>query len=109
MIFDYFGILFGVGFYQGCCEEIFDVWWCDIEVIVVCSNVVVKFGGLVMFDNGFGWSECDMLVMLDEFIEVQVLYYMYVIEYFGVQCCMFESNFFVDKFFIFYFVYWNVV
>jgi L-fuconolactonase len=62
-----------------------------------CPNVVAKLGGLAMPDNGFGWSERDRPASSDEFVTAQARYYHHMIDCFGPDRCMFESNFPVDK------------
>jgi predicted TIM-barrel fold metal-dependent hydrolase len=62
-----------------------------------CPNVVAKLGGLAMPDNGFGWSERDRPASSDEFVSAQARYYHHMIDCFGSDRCMFESNFPVDK------------
>ena len=50
-----------------------------------------------MPDNGFGWHLADRPPTSDEFVAAQARYYHHMIEVFGADRCMFESNFPVDK------------
>ena len=60
-----------------------------------------------MPDNGFGWHERPVPPSSDEFVESQKRYYEHAIECFGVERCMFESNFPVDRQSCSYHVLWN--
>lgn len=107
MVFDHFGTPLGVGPYALQREEIFDRWKKDIIDIASCPNVVAKIGGLAMPDNGFGWNTASRPPTSDEFVAAQKRYYLHVIEAFGPQRCMFESNFPVDRLSLSYRTFWN--
>ena len=107
MILDHFGTPLGVGPYEPQKAQIFSQWKKDIKAIASCDNVVAKIGGLAMPDNGFGWHTRDTPPTSDEFVAAQREYYLYTIECFGPERCMFESNFPVDKFSISYPVLYN--
>jgi len=107
MVLDHFGTPLGVGRYKDQREAIFATWKKDIAEIAKCPNVVAKLGGLAMPDNGFGWHERAKPPTSDEFVAAQKRYYLHAIECFGVERCMFESNFPVDKWSISYAVLWN--
>lgn len=107
MILDHFGTPLGVGPYKGKQEEIFEQWKKDIAAIAKCPNVYAKLGGLAMPDNGFGWNLQDEPPTSDEVVARQARYYFHAIECFGVERCMFESNFPVDKWSLSYHVIWN--
>ena len=72
-----------------------------------CPNVYAKLGGLAQPDNGFGWHEAAKPASSDDLVTAQERYYLHTIECFGVNRCMFESNFPVDKMSISYAVLWN--
>ena len=72
-----------------------------------CANVVVKLGGLAMPINGFGWHKRDAPPGSAELAETYGPYYLHCIEQFGVDRCMFESNFPVDKASCSYTLLWN--
>ena len=98
IILDHFGTPLGVGPFKDQREEIFVQWQRDMAVLAQkCPNVVAKLGGLAMPDNGFGWSERDRPASSDEFVTAQARYYHHMIDCFGPDRCMFESNFPVDK------------
>ena len=87
--------------------KIFAQWKDDIAEIARCENVVAKLGGMAMPDNGFGWHTASRPPTSDEFLAAQGRYYEHMIECFGPDRCMFESNFPVDKLSLSYGVLWN--
>ena len=70
---------------------------------------MAKLGGLAMPDNGFGWTGRATPATSDELVEAQRRYYLHMIECFGADRCMLESNFPVDKLSISYPVLWNAL
>jgi L-fuconolactonase len=107
MIIDHFGTPIGVGRYADRRDEIFEDWKRAIADIASCENVVAKLGGLAMPDNGFGWHLAERPPTSDEFATAQGRYYRHMIECFGADRCMFESNFPVDRISLSYLVLWN--
>ena len=107
MVLDHFGTPLGTGPYADQREEIFKQWRRDVAELARCENVVAKLGGLAMPDNGFGWMGRELPPDSDEFVEAQSRYYLHMIDCFGPERCMFESNFPVDKMSISYPVLWN--
>ena len=104
---NHFGGPLGIGPYAGRREEVFSVWQESITELAERDNVVIKIGGLAMPINGWGWHKRELPVNSDEFIESHGRYYLHAIKCFGVERCMFESNFPVDKRSISYPVLWN--
>lgn len=107
IILDHFGTPLGTKSFRKQREAIFQQWQADIVTLAECPNVYAKLGGLAMPDNGFGWHEAVKPATSDELVAAQKRYYLYTIECFGVDRCMFESNFPVDKLSISYAVLWN--
>ena len=107
MILDHFGGPMGVGPYAGLRETRFSDWQRDMEAIATCPNVVAKLGGLAMPDNGFGWHERATPPTSDELVSANLHYYRHMIDVFGAERCMFESNFPVDRVSISYRILWN--
>ena len=107
MVLDHFGTPLGVGRWADEREAIFSQWKKDVAEAAECENVVAKLGGLAMPDNGFGWMGRERPPTSDEFVAAQSRYYLHMIECFGPDRCMFESNFPVDKFSLSYVVLWN--
>ncbi len=107
MVLDHFGTPIGVGRYAEQRDTIFDEWKRDIADIARCENVVAKLGGMAMPDNGYGWHTAARPPTSDEFVAAQGRYYLHMIECFGAERCMFESNFPVDRLSLSYRVLWN--
>jgi L-fuconolactonase len=107
MVLDHFGTPIGVGRFADQRDTIFEEWKRDMAEIASCENVVAKLGGMAMPDNGYGWHAAAAPPSSDEFVAAQRPYYLHMIECFGADRCMFESNFPVDRMSISYGVLWN--
>lgn len=107
IILDHIGGPIRIGPYAKKREETFRVWKRGIITLAACPNVVVKLGGLGMPFCDFGWSERTAPPNSAELAETMAPYYLFCIEHFGVERCMFESNFPVDKASYSYTVLWN--
>ena len=95
------------GLYEGQRESVFVSWKRYIAALANCPNVVVKLGGLGMPLCGFDWHERAAPLTSAELAAGMRPYYLWCIEQFGVERCMFESNFPVDKIAYAYGVMWN--
>jgi predicted TIM-barrel fold metal-dependent hydrolase len=95
------------GLYTGKDEEVWAEWRIGIKTLAECSNVVVKLGGIGMPIYGFGWDKRAIKPDSVELAEAMSPYLLFCIEHFGVDRCMFESNFPVDKVSYSYNVIWN--
>ena len=107
IILDHLGGPLGIGPYAGQRQEIFEQWQLDISELAACENVVAKLGGLVMPINGFGFHKNAQPPTSDELVAATGDYYRHMLDSFGAQRCMFESNFPVDKQSCSYRVLWN--
>ena len=107
IILDHFGGPLGVGPYAGKADEVYQAWLPSVTELAACENVRAKLGGLAMSVNGFGWENRDRPQGSAEFIDAQRRYFDTTLELFGVDRCMFESNFPVDKESVSYAVLWN--
>ena len=107
IILDHIGAPLGVGPYEGRRSEVMEVWKRSIAEVAQNENVFVKVGGCGMPNYGNGWHELDTPIGSAELAEATAPYYLHVIEQFGVERCMFESNFPVDKASYSYNVMWN--
>ena len=107
MVLDHLGTPLGVGPYSKQREEIYAQWQKDILDLAACPNVVAKLGGFALIDNGFGWEQREAPPTSNDLVDAQKRYYMHMIEAFGPERCMFESNFPVDKRSVSYRVLWN--
>jgi len=107
IILDHFGGPLGVGRFAGQQDEVYSVWLKDVSELATCPNVYAKLGGLAMEMNGYNWHKQDAPPDSKTFMQATRRYYEKTIELFGVDRCMFESNFPVDKISVSYRVLWN--
>ena len=107
IVLDHIGAPLGIGPYEGKRAEVMEVWKQSIAEVAQNENVFVKVGGCGMPNYGNDWHERETPIGSVELAEATAPYYLYVIEQFGVDRCMFESNFPVDKVSYSYNVMWN--
>jgi predicted TIM-barrel fold metal-dependent hydrolase len=107
IIVDHAGGPLGIGRYENQRESVFEDWQRGIQELATCSNVSIKLGGLGMKVCGHRWNEAEMPPDSSELARVFEPYYLWCIERFGVNRCMFESNFPVDKAAYSYTTVWN--
>ena len=107
IILNHLGGPLGIGEYGVNSEKTFDDWQAAIADVATCPNVVVKLGGLGMHINGFGWDQREIPIGAEELAEAMAPHYLWCIERFGTDRCMFESNFPVDKVSYSYTTLWN--
>ena len=89
--------MLGVGPYAGRRPEILAGWRKDIDELAKCPNVNVKLGGIGMTSFGFDFHERDVPPTSADLAAAWRQYIEPCIEAFGVNRCMFESNFPPDK------------
>ena len=75
--------------------------------LATCSNVVVKLGGIGMPVYGMEWHHEPAGATSVELASAWGTEMLWCIELFGVDRCMFESNFPVDKVSCSYAALWN--
>jgi L-fuconolactonase len=97
IVLDHFGGPLGIGQYACRREEVFEVWSKSMTQLAECPNVYAKLGGLNMDVNGFHWEDRLKAPTSAELSDATRRYFDFTIEKFGVERCMFESNFPVDK------------
>ncbi|MBI4282866.1 MAG: amidohydrolase family protein [Chloroflexi bacterium] len=107
IILNHIGGLLRIGPYAGKREEVFQQWQRGIAEAAACPNVVVKLGGLGAPRAGFDWHERTKPPGSAELAEAMAPYLLWCIEQFGVDRCMFESNFPPDRVSYSYTVLWN--
>ena len=107
IILNHLGGPLGIGTFAGKRAEIFAQWKIDIAEIAKLPNVMMKVGGIQMTMNGFGWHERPLPPSSQELLAENRPWYMYVIEQFGHDRCMFESNFPPDRLSCSYTTLWN--
>ncbi len=107
IVLDHVGGPLGIGPYVDRRSEVVDSWRRAIGELSNCPNVVVKLGGLTMPICGFGFNKREKPPSSIELADTLGPYYLFCIEQFGPDRCMFESNFPVDKASCSYGVLWN--
>lgn len=107
IILDHFGGPLGIGPYADQADAVFEEWRDNISELENCRNVHFKLGGINMKVNGFGWHQREQPPGSDELVERTGRYYEHCIDTFGVDRCMFESNFPVDRESCSYPILWN--
>lgn len=105
IIVNHCGSPHGMGPDAGTSEEVFPVWQQGITALAACPNVFMKLGGLTRVARGPG--EMSKPPASAELARAMAPYCCFCIEKFGVDRCMFESNFPVDKNSCSYNVLWN--
>lgn len=106
IVLDHVGGPVGIGVYAGQRRARFEGWRARIQQLATCENVTVKLGGLGMPFPGFEWSY-DNRPTSEALASAWAPYIETCIEAFGVERCMFESNFPVDHFTCDYATLWN--
>jgi L-fuconolactonase len=107
IVLNHLGGPLGVGPYQGQRVEVLEVWRRGIDELAGCDNVVLKLGGIGMPIFGLGWEQREIPPDSEELADAWGTEIRRCIERFGVERCMFESNFPVDKQSCSYLVLWN--
>jgi L-fuconolactonase len=108
IILNHIGGPLGVGAWDGRLDEVFEAWKPAIAEVATCPNITVKVGGIGMgYLNGFGWEKRPTPPSSDDMVQVNRRWFEHVIEAFGPDRCMFESNFPPDKASSSYTVLWN--
>ena len=97
IILNHIGAPLGVGPYAGKRDDVFSQWSQGIATIAACPNVAVKLGGVGSLRSGYDWHERAVKPSSQELALVLKPYFEHCIERFGVERCMFESNFPVEK------------
>jgi L-fuconolactonase len=107
MVLNHCGGPLGIGPYSGKREELFATWKSGVQEAAKRSNVYVKLGGLGMVINGFDFQNQSKPPSSEDLEKAWKPYIETLIEAFGPNRCMFESNFPVDKISGSYRTYWN--
>lgn len=107
IILDHLGGPLGIGPYRGQRNEVLAVWRPAIKELATCSNVSIKLGGIGMSMFGIEWHGQPGAATSEEMAAAWRGEILWCIEQFGVDRCMFESNFPPDKKSCSYLVLWN--
>jgi predicted TIM-barrel fold metal-dependent hydrolase len=107
IILDHLGGPIGVGPYRERRDEVMSAWQRDMTQLAACPNVVVKLGGIGMPMFGTDWHLKPGSASSGQLASRWGGTIRWCIERFGVERCMFESNFPVDRVSCSYPVLWN--
>ena len=87
--------------------DVFGEWRARLQRVAAFPNVRLKLGGLAMPRMGFGFELADRPVSSERMAQAWKPWIDACIDAFGVDRCLFESNFPVDKVGCSYGVLWN--
>lgn len=107
IILDHIAGPIAVGSYADRWDEVRTEWLADLAELSRCSNVVVKVGGIGMPTYGSGYERRDVPPNSDQIVADWGDDLRFIIDTFGADRCMFESNFPVDKVSFSYRIMWN--
>ena len=107
IVLDHLGGPLGIGGYAGRRDEVLATWRSSMESVAACPNVSLKLGGIGMPIYGMGFHKLDGGASSEPLAAAWGEPIRWCIERFGVDRCMFESNFPVDKASCSYAVLWN--
>jgi predicted TIM-barrel fold metal-dependent hydrolase len=110
IVLNHIGGPIGIRAYAGKRADVFRIWADHIAALARCPNVYVKLGGMGMNVMGFGFDDYDrhkVPVSSETLAAAWRPSIEHCIGAFGVDRCMFESNFPVDKGTCSYAVLWN--
>jgi L-fuconolactonase len=107
IVLNHLGGPLGIGPYSARHHEVLVRWRSEMVKLVSCPNVVVKLGGIGMPMFGTDWHKRSEEVTSEDVAVRWGKVIRWCIENFGVDRCMFESNFPPDKVSFSYVVLWN--
>jgi L-fuconolactonase len=108
IILDHLGGPLGIGPYTGRREEVFSDWRAGMRRLAEEPNVLVKLGGIFMPLNGWDLHKRESPASSEEVAALSRDYFLTAIDYFGVERCIFESNYPADRPSLPYATIWNV-
>jgi len=107
IVIDHLGGVLGTGPYKDRRDEILAAWRAAMTDLAARPNTFLKVGGIGMPMMGFRWDRQDVPPTSEELAEPWVRPLRWVIDTFGPDRCMFESNYPVDGRGAGYVVLWN--
>ena len=97
IIVNHVGGPIGIGDYAAKAQETFAVWKAGMASLASCPNVSVKLSGLGMVLGGHGFKDRERPPSSQELATAYAPHILTTIDLFGVDRCMFASNFPVDR------------
>jgi predicted TIM-barrel fold metal-dependent hydrolase len=107
IVIDHLGCILGTGPYKDQRHIILEFWKEAMTELASCPNTFLKLGGIGMPMMGFRWDKQDNPATSSQLVEAWEAPIKEMIELFGPERCMFESNFPVDRRGAGYTVLWN--
>ncbi len=107
IVINHLGGFLGTGPYKDRRDASLTVWRAGMAELAACPNTYLKVGGIGMPMMGFRWDKQPVPPTSEELAAPWVEPIRDVIDRFGPERCMFESNFPVDKRGAGYVVLWN--
>lgn len=107
IVLDHIGGPLGIGGYAERPDEVDEQWRKGLAEVATCPNVTVKLGGIGMPRFGGAFELRSTAPSSDDLVARWGEPFDYIIEKFGVDRCMFESNFPVDRQSTNYVTLWN--
>lgn len=107
IVLGHVGMPLGYGPYAGRRDEVFLQWKASMQALAACPNVTVKLGGMITRLAAFDYVALKAPPDSESLASYWRPYVETCIELFGVDRCMFESNFPVDKLGTGYTTLWN--
>ncbi|MBP6899950.1 MAG: amidohydrolase family protein [Burkholderiaceae bacterium] len=107
LVLDHVAGVLGVGPYRGRRDAALAEWWPQMQRLARCPNVVVKLGGLGTAVFGYDFAAQPRPPSSQQLAQAWRPLIEPVIETFGAERCLFESNFPVDRGAAGYGVVWN--
>jgi predicted TIM-barrel fold metal-dependent hydrolase len=107
IVIDHLGGPLGIGPYRDHRNDVLAVWRSGMQELAAFPNVFLKLGGIGMPIFGMGWHKQPDPTTSEALAAAWAAEIRWCIEQFGVERCMFESNFPVDKPSCTYVVLWN--
>jgi predicted TIM-barrel fold metal-dependent hydrolase len=107
IVLNHCGFPLGYGPYAGRLDEVHAQWSASIRELARRPNVVCKLGGLVTRLAEYDYRTAEVPPPSEELARVWRRWVIGCIEAFGVDRCLFESNFPVDKMGTGYATLWN--
>lgn len=107
IVLDHLGGPLGIGRYAEQPQEVDDLWRAGLAEVAACPNVNVKLGGIGMPRFGGAFELSNTAPSSDDLVARWGESFDYIIEKFGADRCMFESNFPVDRQSTNYVILWN--
>jgi predicted TIM-barrel fold metal-dependent hydrolase len=107
VILDHLGVPLGIGRHAGRRAEVLADWRSSMAEVARCENVTLKLGGIGMPVFGLGFHKEEAETTSEQLADAWGDEIRWCIEQFGVDRCMFESNFPVDRASCSYVVLWN--